>query len=106
MVLRWTAVLSLGRLFTVDVAIHSDHTVVHSGLYRFMRHPSYTGLLIAFLGLGVFFRNWLSIFGLLVPITLAVMNRVRHEERALLRALGPEYADYCARTKRFIPWLV
>src|SRR5678816_401876 len=52
--LRWAAILTLGTLFTVDVAIHSDHVVVEKGLYRYMRHPSYTGLLLAFLGLGVF----------------------------------------------------
>jgi protein-S-isoprenylcysteine O-methyltransferase len=103
---RWAAILTLGRLFTVDVAIHSSHAVVQTGLYRLVRHPSYTGLLIAFLGLGVFFANWLSIFGLLIPITLAVFNRVAKEEHALLASLGSEYAAYCARTKRFIPGLL
>ncbi len=103
--LRWAAILTLGRLFTVNVAIHSDHVVVQSGLYRFIRHPSYTGLLVAFLGLGLFFDNWLSICVLLLPITLVVMNRVVKEERALLTSLGSDYAAYCARTKRFIPGL-
>jgi protein-S-isoprenylcysteine O-methyltransferase len=104
--LRWAAILTLGSLFTVDVAIHTDHTVVQTGLYRFVRHPSYTGLLVAFLGLGIFFDNWLSLVGLLVPITCGVLWRVAKEERALLDALGPAYAAYRARTKRFIPWLV
>ena len=102
---RWVAILTLGRLFTVDVAIHADHGVVQEGLYRFVRHPSSTGLLIAFLGLGVFFASWLSLLGLLVPITLAVLNRVAKEERALLDSLGPAYAAYSAHTKRFIPGL-
>ncbi len=104
--MRWVAILTLGRLFTVNVAIHADHSVVETGLYRFVRHPSYVGLLLAFVGLGVFFANWLSILGLLVPITLAVLNRVAHEEQALLTSLGPPYAAYCARTKRFIPGVV
>jgi protein-S-isoprenylcysteine O-methyltransferase Ste14 len=102
---RWAAILTLGRLFTVNIAIHSDHAVVQTGLYRLVRHPSYTGLLIAFLGLGMISGNWLSILGLLVPITFAVVNRVAKEERALLNSLGPEYAAYCARTKRFVPGL-
>jgi protein-S-isoprenylcysteine O-methyltransferase Ste14 len=106
LVVRWIAILTLGRLFTVDVAIHSDHEVVRTGLYRFARHPSYTGLLIAFLGFGVYFANWLSMLALLVPITFGMVNRVKKEEKALLRSLGPAYASYCARTKRFIPWLV
>ncbi len=51
--LRWVAVVSLGRYFTVDVAIHEGHTLVDRGVYRYVRHPSYTGLLVAFAGLGV-----------------------------------------------------
>jgi len=104
--LRWTAILMLGRFFMVDIAIRSDHILVQKGPYRYVRHPSYTGLLIAFLGLGVCFDNWLSIVGLLVPVTLAVLNRVRKEEGSLLGSLGPPYADYCARTRRFIPGLI
>ena len=104
--LRWAAILTLGRLFTVDVAIHTGHVVVQAGLYRLVRHPSYTGLLVTFLGLGVYFANWLSILGLLIPVTLAVLNRVVKEEHALLTSLGAEYAAYCARTKRFIPGLL
>jgi len=106
LVLRWTAILTLGRLFTVDVAIHDDHVVVQSGLYRFMRHPSYTGLLVAFVGLGVLFGNWLSIVVLIVPVFLGILYRVHHEEKVLLASLGTAYRDYCARTKRFVPGLI
>ncbi len=106
LVVRWTAILTLGRLFTVDVAIHSDHEVVQAGLYRFVRHPSYTGLLMTFLGFGVTFSNWLSILVLLVPTTLGILNRVEKEERALRSSLGSAYESYCARTKRFIPGLL
>lgn len=106
LVVRWTAILTLGRLFTVDVAIHTDHEVVQTGLYRFVRHPSYTGLLITFLGMGLYFANWLSMIALLVPIAIGMSIRIRQEEKALLRSLGPAYAAYCARTKRFIPGLL
>jgi protein-S-isoprenylcysteine O-methyltransferase len=74
-------------------------------LYRYVRHPAYTGMLMAFLGLGASFANWLSLVALMLPITLAGVNRVAKEEQALHAALGPAYADYCARTRRFIPWL-
>lgn len=104
--LRWTAILTLGRLFTVDVAIHADHVVVETGPYRLVRHPSYTGLLIAFLGVGLSFASWLSVLALLVPVTLGIVNRVAKEERALHASLGAPYAAYSARTKRFIPGLI
>ena len=101
--LRWAAILTLGRLFTVDVAVQRGHALLDTGLYRYVRHPSYTGLLLAFAGLGVFFVNWLSLAILLVPIGLALVNRMRIEEAALHQAFGPAYAEYCARTKRLVP---
>lgn len=106
LLIRWISILTLGRLFTVDVAIHADHAVVDTGLYRYVRHPSYAGLLLAFLGLGVFFRNWLSVLVLVVPITLAILNRIRTEEAALRTALGDAYASYCERTRRLVPWIL
>lgn len=103
---RWASILTLGRLFTVDVAIQSGHTLVDTGLYRYVRHPSYSGLLLAFIGLGISFANWLSIVALLIPITLAVFNRIVKEEHVLLESLGASYAAYCARTKRLVPGLL
>jgi len=105
LLLRWTAILTLGRFFTADVAIHEGQRVVSAGPYRNVRHPSCTGLMLAFLGLGVFFDSWLSVAGLMIPITVAVMHRIRHEESVLVGALGPAYSTYCARTKQLIPWV-
>jgi protein-S-isoprenylcysteine O-methyltransferase Ste14 len=104
--LRWAAIVQLGRLFTVDISIQPGHVVFQRGLYRLVRHPSYTGLFAAFGGLALFYGNWISTVGLLVPIGIAILHRVYREERALLKSLGPEYAAYCARTKRFIPWVL
>ncbi len=101
--LRWVAVLTLGPFFTVDLAIREDHVLVSRGVYRYLRHPSYAGLLLALAGLGVFFGNWLGLGTLILPPFLALRVRMRAEEAALLRALGPVYAAYCARTRRLIP---
>jgi protein-S-isoprenylcysteine O-methyltransferase len=103
LVLRWTAILTLGRFFTANIAVHEGQPVITAGPYRYVRHPSYTGLLLAFLGLGVFFGNWVSVVVLFVPITFAVIHRIRLEEAVLVSALGPAYSAYCARTKRLIP---
>lgn len=103
--LRWYSILHLGRFFTVDVAIASDHHVVDDGPYRWVRHPSYTGAIVAFAGYGVCIGNWLSLALLVVPISAAFARRIAVEEAALTAALGEPYRAYAARTWRLVPWV-
>lgn len=101
--LRWYSIVLLGRFFTVNVAIATDHRLIDTGPYRYLRHPSYSGALLAFLGLGLCMGNWISILLLIVPIFLVFIRRMNVEERALLQGLGEPYRDYMRRTKRLIP---
>lgn len=103
LIVRWLAILSLKDRFTVDVAITKGHRIVRDGLYRFVRHPAYLGSLLSFLGLGMFFSNYLSIAVIFVPICLAFLYRIRIEESVLAATFGDEYLAYCASTKRLIP---
>jgi protein-S-isoprenylcysteine O-methyltransferase len=103
LVLRWFSIGYLGRFFTVDVAIHSEHRVIESGPYRFIRHPSYTGALLAFVGLGLSMGNWWSVATFTLPTFLAFLVRIEVEERALTEAMGEQYRSYRRRTKRLIP---
>lgn len=105
LLLRWWAIVHLGRFFTVNVAIAADHRVVHDGPYRFLRHPSYTGLLMAFLALGTMLCNWLALLTLMMPVTMLLLRRIHVEERALSRALGTAYVEYMARTWRLVPFV-
>lgn len=105
LIVRWVSILTLGRFFTVDVAVQTGHALVETGFYRYVRHPSYSGLLLLFLGLGIFYANWLSLAVLVVPTTLAVLRRIGIEERALREAFGATYAEYSSRTRRLVPWL-
>ena len=105
LILRWYSIGYLGRYFTVDVSISAEHKLIDSGPYRYIRHPTYTGALLAFLGLGFCFGNWLSILFMTVPIIAAFLWRIRIEEHALNDALGEEYRAYTQRTKRLIPFV-
>lgn len=105
LVIRWTAVLTLRRYFTVDVAIVEGHKIVQSGLYKYIRHPAYTGSLLTFLGLGLSFSNWLAPIIIVVPVLLAFLYRIRVEEAVLIRAFGDDYKAYMRRTWRLIPFL-
>lgn len=101
--LRWTAILSLGRAFSANVAIRDAQTINRSGLYRFVRHPSYSGLLLVFAAIALHERNWLAAAIVLVPTAAAVLYRIHVEEAALNEAFGAEYAAYSKTTRRLIP---
>ncbi len=103
--LRWTAILTLRRAFTVDVAIAEGQRLVVHGVYRALRHPSYTGALLAFAGMGMAFGDWLAWLVIVLPMTAAFVYRIRVEERALESAFGDEYERYASRTRRLIPFV-
>jgi protein-S-isoprenylcysteine O-methyltransferase Ste14 len=103
--IRWTAIFMLGKSFSANVAIRQDQQLKQDGLYRFVRHPSYTGLLLVLLALGLRSRNWISLLVVTVPTTAALIFRIRIEEEALAEAFGSQYADYCRRTRRLVPGL-
>jgi len=104
-IIRWAAIFSLKRQFTVDVSIINDHRMVTTGIYRFVRHPSYSGALLSFLGLGLCFSNYLVLLVIFVPTFFAFLYRIRVEEKALAGAFGQEYLDYSKATKRLVPWI-
>jgi len=101
--IRWTAIMRLGRLFTSNVAIQQSHKIITDGLYGYVRHPSYTGLLLAVLGLAISHHNWLSFLIIVVPITAAVLYRIHIEETALTAAFRQDYVLYSRGTKRLVP---
>lgn len=101
--LRQWAVLALGKFFTVQVQVKSDQTVVDTGPYRWVRHPSYSAIITSFVGVGVALENWLSLAVLIVVPTIGLVVRIRVEERALLEALGEPYRRFSASRARLIP---
>jgi protein-S-isoprenylcysteine O-methyltransferase Ste14 len=105
MALRRWAVLTLGQFFTVQVQVRSGQTVVDTGPYRWVRHPSYTAITMSFVGIGVALENWLSLLVLIVVPTIGLVIRIRIEERALLEALGEPYREFSATRARLIPKL-
>jgi protein-S-isoprenylcysteine O-methyltransferase len=101
--LRAWAVHELGRFFKFTVVVQADHRVVDSGPYRLIRHPSYTGLLMAELGLGIALGTWLSIPFCLAPPLIGFSLRLTHEERVLADELGEPYRAYMRHTQRLVP---
>lgn len=103
--LRQWAMSALGGRFTGVVAIQADHELEESGLYRYVRHPSYTGAFLVWAGLGLALTNGVSLAVLVAAAVPAYGLRMRAEEAALTEAFGERYRDYSRRTRRFVPWL-
>ena len=103
--IRWTAMHALGVFFTGRVQIREGHTLIRTGLYSRLRHPAYTGSLLAYLGLGLAFSNWWTLACSLLPYLVAIGYRVHVEEAVLQETFGPEYAQYARTTKRIVPWV-
>lgn len=102
--LRLWPVYVLGNRFSGLVAIQPGHTLMTQGIYRYVRNPSYLGLLVSTLGWGLGFRALAGVVltALLIPPLVARM----HAEEALLQSqFGAEYDAYRARTWRLIPGL-
>ncbi len=103
-VLRIWPVFVLGCRFSGLVAIQPGHALVTGGIYRFIRHPSYLGLLVNALGWALAFRSGVGVLltALIVPPLLV---RIRAEERLLRTQFGTEYVAYCNCTSRLLPGL-
>ena len=100
--LRIWPVFVLGNRFSGLVAIQPGHTLVTTGIYSVIRHPSYLGLLVNSLGWGLAFRAGAGVLltALIIPPLLA---RIHAEEKLLREQFGNEYSNYCARTSRLLP---
>jgi protein-S-isoprenylcysteine O-methyltransferase Ste14 len=103
--IRQWAVALLGQFFTTDVRVHPGQTVVERGPHRWVRHPSYTGMLITFVGIGLALGNWAALGALAVLPTIGLVYRIRVEERALLDGLGEPYRRFAASRSRLVPRL-
>lgn len=105
LLLRWWSFVTLGEYFTVVLKTSEDQPVVDRGPYRLLRHPSYTGLLLAFVGCNLMIGNWLSTGGSVTLLLTALVYRIRKEERALNAALGDRYRDFATGRSRLVPFL-
>lgn len=106
MVLRFYSVHILGRFFTPVVTFQPEQTLVQNGPYRYIRHPSYTGVWLAFIGLGLSCSGWMQFALFAVLPLVGLLYRIHVEEEMLLQLFGPLYREYAARTWKLIPYLL
>jgi protein-S-isoprenylcysteine O-methyltransferase Ste14 len=102
-IIRWIAILQLGKSFTVDVAITETARLKTDGMYSWVRHPSYFGLLMILAGFSSLMSSIYSFLVLVIPVFLAVIYRISVEEELLIGEFGNSYLEYRQNTKKIIP---
>jgi protein-S-isoprenylcysteine O-methyltransferase Ste14 len=103
-VLRVWPIFILGRRFSGLVAIQPGHQLVTHGPYRYVRHPSYAGMMLGFVGWALVFRSSIGVVAAALGL-LVLLSRIEAEESLLLSQFGSPYEDYRRRTWRLVPWV-
>ncbi len=93
----------LGTNWSITLEVREQHRLITHGVYRWIRHPMYSALLLYSLGQALVIPNWVAGPSNLVAFAVLFALRVRAEEKMMAEQFGDEYAAYTARTKRLVP---
>jgi len=95
----------LGRNWSGVVTVKQDHELVRSGPYRLVRHPIYTGLVLAFLGTAIARGDWQALLAVAL-VLMAFLRKIRLEERWMVEQFPNDYPAYRATTAALIPFVL
>jgi len=95
----------LGSNWSSEVQLKQDHELIERGPYRYVRHPIYTGLLLALFGNATMLGEWCGLLGLAIMF-VSFWRKLRLEETWLGEHFGAAYADYMRRVKALIPGIL
>ena len=101
---NWAS-LTLGRYFSTEMAIYQGHQLVERGPYRFVRHPIYSGVIVAAVGGGFAVQSWAAVIFLVIMYAILFRYRISAEEKVLISEFGEQYQSYSKRVKRLIPFI-
>jgi protein-S-isoprenylcysteine O-methyltransferase Ste14 len=104
--IRWIAIIQLSSAFTVDVAISNDHKLKTDGIYKYVRHPSYSGLLLIMVGFAISLNSVMSLIVIILPMLAAILYRIYVEEQMLISEFGDTYTNYKMHTSKILPWIL
>ena len=93
----------LGTNWSLTLEIREGHRLITQGVYRRVRHPMSSALLLYSVGHALVIPNWVAGLSNLVAFAILFALRVGAEEGMMAQQFGSEYAAYMARTKRLIP---
>jgi protein-S-isoprenylcysteine O-methyltransferase Ste14 len=94
----------LGGNWSGMVTLKQDHELIRSGPYALVRHPIYSGLLLALIGTAIVIGKWRALIGLAL-IVFALVRKITIEERFMMEAFGEAYARYRAEVPALVPFI-
>jgi protein-S-isoprenylcysteine O-methyltransferase Ste14 len=100
----WARML-LGGNWSSDVTLKRDHELIVAGPYAFVRHPIYTGILLAFFGTALAVGEWRALLGV-VLVGVAYWFKLKIEDAVMRRQFGEAYARYAERVPALVPFLL
>lgn len=95
----------LGSNWSSEVQLKEGHELIERGPYRYVRHPIYTGILLALLGTVVLEGEWRALIAFVIMF-VSFWRKLRLEETWLSEHFGPVYADYMQRVKALVPGIL
>jgi protein-S-isoprenylcysteine O-methyltransferase Ste14 len=99
----WSGV-ALGKMYSAEVTIQKNHQLVTTGLYQYIRHPRYLGVIFVAIGLSLLFRSWIGLI-VSIPLLVVLLSRIKDEEAVLYEEFGLEWDAYRKQSWRLIPFL-
>ncbi len=105
LVLRWVSILTLKQYFSANLTIQKDHKIIQQGIYSVLRHPSYTGVVLSFLALGLSFNSYPSLVLIFLPNLIMILIRIEVEEKILFKNFPEEYPEYARKTRKLLPFI-
>lgn len=105
LILRTWAVHTLGKFFTMHIAVHNEQKIIRNGPYKYFRHPSYVGAFLTYVGTAFLMHSWYSLIICLIILPIVWIRRIYYEEKLLISQFGDKYLEYSKSVKKVIPFI-
>lgn len=104
-IIRTTSVWTLRKFFTLSVKVNSDQKIIDTGMYKYIRHPAYTGSILSLLGTSLSFTNLIGLILTIVILGSIYSYRIKVEEKIMEKSFGECYVKYEKNTWRIVPFI-
>ena len=96
--------VALGKQYSADVTIQAGHQLITKGIYRYIRHPRYLGVIALSIGVSCLFRSWSGLVATVFFLGL-ILYRIKDEEALMHKEFGEAWEAYCDSSWRLLPYI-